>query len=68
MSALANPIDGPEEVRQMSEALRPNEIAAQRHYSEAVADFGRGSAAADAARRHLLIIQRFNAVYGFKGY
>lgn len=68
MSAIANPIYGPEELKKKRASLGPNEIAAQRHYSEAVADFGRGSAAADAARRHLLIIQRFNAVYGFKGY
>lgn len=43
----------------------PNEAEAETMLQQAIAEFGRDSAAAACARRHLRIIRRFNRHYGW---
>lgn len=43
----------------------PNEAEAEAMLQQAIAEFGRDSAAAACARRHLRIIRRFNQHYGW---
>lgn len=48
---------------QLAYHARPNETQAQDDLQDAIDLFGAGSQAAEAARRHLALVQRFNALY-----